>query len=154
MPTVNAMVMRNDVIIRETRLFGAILKQKLSLFLFLYKMSIQTSALIEAKCLRTTCTRLAIKILRCLNKLHLRMTSEACRARYWRSSFTFLQNSGIYKLSWHSKDPMKGPTPPFNPPSHTTPLPSLYASLTVMFWLTQCTSEGSMKVTQSRIRLL
>ena len=146
------MVMKNDVIIRETRL---LLKPKLSLLLFLCKMSLQTSTLIEVKCLRTTCTRLAIKILSCLNKLPLRMASEACRARYWPIEFyIFTQQSGFYKLSWHSKDPMKGPTPPLKPPSHTTPHPSLYASLTVMFWLTQCTCEGSMKVTQSRIRLL
>lgn len=128
------MVMKNDVIIKETRL---LLKPKLSLLLFLCKMSLQTSTLIEAKCLRTTCTRLAIKILSCLYKLPLRMASEACRARYWPIEFyIFTQQSGIYKLSWHSKDPMKGPTPPLKPlPTLHPTIPSTLHSQWCFDWL-------------------
>ena len=115
------MVMKNDVIIKETRL---LLKPKLSLLLFLCKMSLQTSTLIEAKCLRTTCTRLAIKILSCLNKLPLHMASEACRARYWPIEFyIFTQQSGIYKLSWHSKTQWKVQLP------HSNPLPTLHPTI-------------------------
>lgn len=60
-------------------------------------MNIQTSALIEVKCLRTTCTRLAIK----KPKLFKQVTSpyRLVKLVTGRSSFTLLQNSGIYKLS-------------------------------------------------------
>ena len=130
------MVMKNDVIIRETRL---LLKPKLSLLLFLCKISLQTSTLIEAKCLRTTCTRLAIKILSCLNKLPLHMASDLRLVELvtGRSSFTFLHNSQVFtnyhdtaKTQWKVQLPHSNPLPTLHPT-----LPSTLHSQWCSDWL-------------------
>lgn len=128
------MVMRNDVRIRETRLFGAILKQKLSLiFSFCTK-----SALIDAKCLRTTCTRLAMK----KPKLFKQVTSPYDFWGLWSSllgdrvlhfckTVVFRNYHATAKTQWKVQLPHLTPpnthSPPLPTPHPTVPLNTLHS---------------------------